>query len=79
MGWTTGLATYFVIWWLVLFMVLPWGVQTLDSEDVAKGHASSAPKRPRIVLKMAVTTVLAGIVFAGVYLIAESGMVSFRE
>ena len=25
MGWVTGLAVYVIIWWLVIFMVLPWG------------------------------------------------------
>ena len=27
MGWITGTAVYFVIWWLTLFMILPIGVQ----------------------------------------------------
>jgi len=33
-GWVTGLAVYAVIWWLVVFMVLPWGNRPLDPEDV---------------------------------------------
>jgi predicted secreted protein len=60
-------------------MVLPWGVQTIGREDVAKGHASSAPRRPRLLLKMAVTTLVAAIIWYGVYLIIESGTISFRE
>jgi len=79
MGLTTGAAIYLVIWWLVLFMVLPWGVRTIGDDDVAKGHAPSAPQKPRILLKMAVTTVVAAIVFAIVYVVAETGMVSLQE
>jgi len=79
MGLTTGAAIYLVIWWLVLFMVLPWGVRTIGDDDVAKGHAPSAPQKPRMLTKMAVTTVVAAIVFAVVYVVAETGMVSLRE
>jgi predicted secreted protein len=79
MGWTTGIAVYVVIWWVVIFMVLPWGVQTIDEKDIAKGHASSAPKRPLLLRKMAVTTVVAAILWTAFYLIAESGVISFRE
>ncbi len=29
MGWATGTAVYLVIWWLVIFMVLPWGAMSV--------------------------------------------------
>ena len=79
MGLITGLAVFFIVWWLVLFMVLPWGIQPVAGEDVAKGHAPSAPRRPRILYKMAVTTVITAIVFTVIYGIAESDLISFRE
>ena len=43
MKWYTALAIYGVLWWLVLFMVLPWGNRAIASEDIAKGHAAGAP------------------------------------
>lgn len=79
MGLLTGIAVYLVVWWLVLFMVLPWGVRGVDTSDVAKGHASGAPKKPRMLLKAAATTIIAAIVWYGLYLLAESDWVSFRE
>jgi len=79
MGWTTGIAVSVVIWWVVIFMVLPWGVQTIGEKDIAKGHASSAPKRPLLLRKMVATTVVAAILWTAFYLIAESGVISFRE
>ena len=48
---------YAVSWWLVLFMVLPWGVRM--AEKPAVGHAASAPVAPRIRRKLAITSVLA--------------------
>ena len=79
MGWVTGVAIYFITWWTVLFLVLPWGVQPVSSEDVAKGHSAGAPRRPRIWLKLAVTSALAFVVWLGIYAIIVSGVVSFRE
>lgn len=79
MGWTTGVAIYLVIWWIVIFMVLPWGVQTVGEEDIAKGHAPSAPKRPYLVRKLLATTVLAAVVWAIIFAIVEWGGLSFRQ
>lgn len=78
MDWITGAAVYVIIWWVVLFMVLPWGVRPVEAEDVARGHASSAPQRPRMLLKVAVTSLAAGVVWFGVYYIIEAGLISFR-
>ena len=41
----TGIAVYFVIWWIVLFAVLPWGVKIPDNPE--RGHATSAPEKRR--------------------------------
>ena len=43
MGLISGTLVYVIIWWLVLFMVLPWGNRPPDV--VEDGHASSAPER----------------------------------
>lgn len=80
MGWATGTAVYLVIWWLVIFMVLPWGARSvIDEDDVKKGDAPGAPKKPRMVLKIAITTVISGVLWGIVYTVIESGVISFRE
>ena len=75
----TGIAVYIVIWWVVIFMVLPWGVRPVGADDIVKGHASSAPRQPRILTKMAVTSVVAALVWVGIYFLIESGGLSLRE
>lgn len=77
MGVFTGVVVYAVVWFLVLFMVLPWGVRIPDEPE--PGHAPSAPANPRIKLKMAVTTAIAGAVWLIIYLVVASGVISFRE
>lgn len=51
---------YAVSWWLVLFMVLPWGVRM--AEKPAVGHAASAPVRPQIRRKLLITSAIALVV-----------------
>ncbi len=68
-----------MLWWLVIFMVLPWGNRPVDDEDVARGHASSAPKKPRLLLKVAITTVIAAVLWVIVYFIIDAGWISFRN
>jgi predicted secreted protein len=75
----TGLAVYFIIWWLVIFMVLPWGVRRIDTEDLGKGEDPGAPEKPRMLMKLLVTTAISGVIFALVYLVIISGVISFRE
>ena len=77
MGLVTGIAVYFVVWWVVLFAVLPWGVQTPDTPE--PGMAESAPQHPRILFKFAVTTVVAAIVWLAIYAVVQSELISFRE
>jgi predicted secreted protein len=77
MGVFTGIVVDVVVWFLVLFMVLPWGVRIPDEPE--PGHAAGAPSNPRIKLKMAVTTVIAAGVWVIIYVVVESGVISFRE
>ena len=67
---TFGLAVYFVIWWTVLFAVLPFGVRTqAEAGEVVPGTPESAPAATRLLRTFAITTIVAGAVFALVYAI----------
>ena len=74
MSLTSAFAIYFVLWWIVLFAVLPWGVKTQDEHgDVVPGSASSAPQHPFLGRKLIATTVVAAVVFAILYLVVGYG------
>ncbi len=67
---TTAIAIYFLIWWVVLFAVLPWGVRS-QGQDRAPGTDPGAPTIPRLGAKLAWTTIVATTVFglcAAVYI-----------
>jgi predicted secreted protein len=65
MSLSLGIATYFVIWWVALFVVLPFGVQSQrELDDIVPGTEPGAPTRPRILLRVAANTLLSGLIFA---------------
>ena len=78
MSWYTGFATYAIIWGLVMLMVLPWGVRRIDPEDLGEGDDPGAPANPRILLRAAITTVAAAVIFCLIYVVFISGVFSFR-
>jgi predicted secreted protein len=64
----SALAVYFIIWWLVLFTTLPFGVRSqAESEDVVAGTEPGAPVAPQLLKKALWTTVIATIIFAVVW------------
>lgn len=76
MPWISFLAIFFVTWFLVLLMVLPFGVQRAD--EPAVGHDAGAPERPYMWWKLLATTLIALAVTSGVSWALNSGLVSFR-
>lgn len=73
---TTVLAIYFVLWWVVLFAVLPWGVRSQEeSGEIAPGTDPGAPAISRIGMKLVWTTVVASIIFAIFYVAYFNGLI----
>lgn len=73
-----GIAIYFIIWWTVLFAVLPIGVRTQGEEgSVVPGTPESAPVRPRFLLILGLTTLVSTAVFALVYAVVVWEIVDF--
>ncbi|GJD36508.1 DUF1467 family protein [Methylobacterium aerolatum] len=61
-----GVALYFVIWWTLLFAILPIRNQAeTRPEHIVPGQDPGAPARPRLREKAIWTTLLAGVVFLG--------------
>jgi predicted secreted protein len=76
----SGIAIYFILWWLCLFAVLPFGVRGQHETDaVEPGTEPGAPVSPMLFRKVIATTLLAGIIFAGVYLYFEVYELSLED
>jgi predicted secreted protein len=62
---STGFAIYFVLWWIVLFLTLPFGVRSQHEDGGgAPGTDPGAPIASRMGRKLIWTTVLSAVIFA---------------
>ena len=64
-SWVILAAIYFVLWWIVLFAVLPWGVQSQhETGDISPGSDPGAPVRPLLLRKAIATTLISAVIMA---------------
>lgn len=74
---TTSVAIFFLIWWLVLFAVLPWGVRSQqEGGEVVPGSDPGAPAIPNLWRKLVWTTLVSVAVFAACYVIYVERLVT---
>jgi predicted secreted protein len=77
-----GIAIYLVVWWTVLFAVLPWGVKSQYEENGefdGEGNDPGAPVRPLMVRKVLVTTVIASILWSAVAYVMIKKPIGFDQ
>jgi predicted secreted protein len=73
-----AVAIYFIVWWTVLFAILPIGVRTQGEEGtVVPGTPASAPVRPRFLLIIGLTTLVSTLVFALIYAVLVWEIIDF--
>jgi predicted secreted protein len=77
---STAFAIYFVIWWIVLFVTLPFGVRSQheDGEAVA-GTDPGAPIATLMGRKLIWTTVISAVVFALAWLAYNAGFLNIER
>jgi predicted secreted protein len=71
-----AVVTFVVVWWLIFFMALPFGVQ--PDENPQPGTVESAPAKPRLLAKALVTTLLAALVTWAIGWLIASGLIELR-
>lgn len=72
MSWISFTAMYFVVWWITLFAVLPFGLKTQDEdENVTLGTVSSAPRGPHMLRVVVWTTIITTILLGAAYYVVN--------
>ena len=80
MSLTLAVAIYVVLWWTVLFAILPIGVRTQGEDGaIVPGTPASAPTTPRLFRVALVTTLVSALVFAGLWALTSYGLIDLER
>jgi len=64
-------AVYFIVWWLTLFAVLPFGLKTqAEANEVVPGSVESAPARFRGGRVVLMTTLVSALIYGAWYVLS---------
>ena len=73
----TATVVFIIIWWIMLFMVLPWGVSRTENPEA--GHDPGAPARPKLVRKLLITTGITIVLFGILYGVIDAEILSLQD
>jgi predicted secreted protein len=80
MSYLSGFAIYFILWWVTLFAVLPFSLQTQDEAgERLLGTEPSAPKGPHMFRAVLRTTLISGVIFAGLFVVTRVYGIGFDD
>ena len=82
MGVAGSIVTFLILWWVVFFAVLPMRVRSVwedEAKPQAKGVDRGAPIDPKLWFKIKRTTWVTAIVFVVVFVVINSGVISFER
>jgi predicted secreted protein len=77
---STAFAIYFVMWWIVLFLTLPFGVRSQHEDGGgAPGTDPGAPIVAGMGRKLILTTVITAVLFAVAYFAYNAGYLNVER
>jgi predicted secreted protein len=77
---STAFAIYFVLWWLTLFLTLPFGVRSQHEDGVgAPGTDPGAPIATQMGRKLIWTTIISAVIFAVAWFAYQAGLLSIER
>ena len=80
MNLTGGVVLYAVLWFLVLFVLLPIGQQSqADVGEVTPGTPAGAPHEPKLKKKMIWATIIAGVIWGVIAYVILGGVITRED
>jgi predicted secreted protein len=77
---STAFAIYFVIWWITLFLTLPFGVRSQHEDgEGAPGTDPGAPVTTGMGRKLIWTTVISAVIYAVAVLAYNAGLLNVER
>ena len=75
MSFITAVFIYFLIWWVMLFTVLPLGIERHGEQG--KGFDPGAPRIPHLKKKMILNTIISAVILAILVILVEIGVINW--
>jgi predicted secreted protein len=72
----SGIVVYVLIWWMVFFCALPFGIKNIEKPK--DGAMPGAPIDPGLKRKLVITTAIAVVIWLAAYALITSNLVSFH-
>ena len=73
-------AIFFIVWWVMLFAVLPFGVRTQEEDgSIVPGSVPSAPARFRLWRTAGINTLVSAVVFAVIYFAITQSWITLAD
>jgi predicted secreted protein len=73
----TAIMLFLIIWWVVIFTVLPWGAR--PPENPEPGHDPAAPAKPMLVRKALITTAISAVIWGILFYLITNDILVFRD
>jgi predicted secreted protein len=72
----TAVFIYLLIWWVMLFTVLPLGVRR--HSEPGKGFDAGAPEKSNLGQKLILNTALSGVILAIIEVLVKTGVIDWH-
>jgi len=79
MGLISGAATFFVVWWIVIFIVLPLDIRPPQAHEKVPGEMPGAPAAFSIKRKVILTTAITAVIWAVIFVIVHYRLLSVPD
>ena len=80
MSLTGGAVLFATVWFVVLFVLLPFGEKSQEEMgEVVPGTPPGAPHAPALLRKMAWATVITILIFVVIYLVIQAGWITRQD
>ena len=77
---TGSIVTYVILWWIILFLLLPFKIKSqLDDKKINPGTEPGAPSNPRILKKVFYTTIITSILFTIIFILSYFNVINIRD
>lgn len=73
----SGVVVFVLIWWMVFFCALPFGIKPIENPE--KGMMPGAPVNPGLKKKILITTIISALLWGIAYMIITSNLISFHD